>query len=186
MDNKNAKISSAKQKKASVITEISERVAKAKAMVFTNYQGLTHKQLEEFKKVIKKANAEFAVTKNTLLKRSLNEANLETGEDKNFDQPTGAIFLYGDIIAPLKALTKLIKEIEKPQIKFGILNGKIMSKDEVIKLSTLPSREVLVARLLGQMNAPIAGLHRALNWNLQQFVMTLKAIENKKNSQTKI
>lgn len=179
-------MSSNKQQKASIIAEISEKVAKAKTMIFTNYQGLTHKQLEGFKREIKKANAEFSVTKNTLLRRSLVEAKLETGEDKNFDQPTGTLFLYGDIVHPLKVLTKMIKELEKPLIKFGILEGKLINTTDVMKLATLPSREILIAQLLGQMNAPIAGFHRALNWNLQKFVMTLKAVENKKNSQPTI
>jgi|SRR5436190_3826700 len=174
------KLSPSKQKKATVITEISEKVSRAKAMVFTNYQGLTHKQLEAFKKIIKKADAEFAVTKNTLLKRSLTEAKLQTGDDKNFDQPTGAIFLYGDIVAPLKTLSKMIKDLEKPQIKFGLLDGKLINKEQVMKLATLPSREVLIAQLLGQMKAPISGFHRALSWNLQKFVMTLSLIKSQK------
>lgn len=180
MANTDTKISANKTKKAVIIAEISEKVAKAKAMVFTNYTGLTHKQIEEFKKTIKKSDAEFAVAKNTLIKRSLIENKLETGEDKNFDQPTGTLFLYGDLVAPLKTLSKMMKDTEKPQIKFGMLNGKLMTKDDVLKLATLPSREVLVARLLGQMKAPISGFHRALNWNLQKFVMTLNAIASQK------
>ena len=174
------KISANRQKKAGLITEMNDKVAKAKAMVFTNYTGLTHKQLEGFKKEIRKSDAEFEVTKNTLLKRSLIENKLETGEDKNFDQPTGALFLYGDIVTPLKSLAKMMKDLEKPQIKFGMLDGKIMTASQVMKLSILPSKEVLLGQLVGMMNAPIQGLHRALSWNLQKFVMTLKAVEAKK------
>ncbi len=180
MNKDNTKTSANRQKKVAVVAELNEKVAKAKAMVFTNYTGLTHKQLEEFKRTIKKSDAEFAVTKNTLLKRSLVENKLETGEDKNFDKPTGAIFLYGDIVTPLKTLAKMMKDIEKPQIKFGILDGKLVDARQVMKLSTLPSKEVLLGQLVGMMNAPIQGLHRALSWNLQKFVMTLKAVEAKK------
>ena len=175
------KMSPNKKRKATIVAEISEKVGKAKAMVFTNYTGLTHKQLETFKRDIKKAQAEFAVTKNTLLKRSLTEAHLETGDKKHFDQPTGTLFLYGDIVMPLKTLAKMIKDREKPHIKFGILEGKLMTSQEVMKLSTLPSREVLLAQLLGQLNAPIAGFHRALHGNLQKFVMILSAIQKQKS-----
>lgn len=175
-------MSANRQKKAGVIAEINEKVGRSKAMVFANYQGLTHKQLEEFKKEIKKSEAEFAVTKNTLLRKTLTEANLETGEDKNFDQPTGAMFLYGDIVAPLKALAKMIKDFEKPVVKFGILDGKLMTAADVMKLSTLPSREVLLTQLVTTMKSPIQGLHRSLSWNLQKFVMTLKAVEAKKQA----
>ena len=173
-------MSANREKKSLLIAEMNDKVAKAKAMVFTNYTGLTHKQLEGFKKEIRKSDAEFAVTKNTLLKRSLVENNLETGEDANFDKPTGALFLYGDIVNPLKSLAKMMKDLEKPQIKFGVLDGKIMTASQVMKLSSLPSKEVLLGQLVGMMNAPIQGLHRALSWNLQKFVMTLKAVEAKK------
>jgi large subunit ribosomal protein L10 len=182
MDNstRTPKNSANRQRKAGLIAELSEKVGRAKAMVFTNYTGLTHKQLEQFKKDIKKGEAEFAVTKNTLLKRSLTDAKLETGEDKNFDQPTGTMFLYGDIVAPLKVLAKMMKDFEKPSIKFGLLEGKLMTGEEVVKLSTLPSRETLLTQLVGMMMSPVQGLHRSLNWNLQKFVMTLNAVADKK------
>src|SRR5258706_2804051 len=100
MNESNTKITANKQKKAKIIEEISAKGAKAKAMVFTNYTGLTHKQIEEFKRAIKKGNAEFAVTKNTLLKRYLTQASLETEDAKHFDLPTRPLFLYDDILTP--------------------------------------------------------------------------------------
>jgi len=175
-------MSANKQKKAVVVAEISQKIEKAKAMVFTNYTGLTHKQLEQFKRDIKKSNAEYAVSKNTLLKRALVDAKLETGDDKNFDLPTGTLFLYGDIVSPLKSLAKMVKDFEKPQIKFGFLEGKLMNAAEVMKLSALPSREVLLAQLGGMLKSPIQGFHRALSWNIQKFVMTLNAVAEKKKA----
>lgn len=179
MNNDTQKISKNREKKQAIVAEVSEKVGKAKAMVFTNFQGLTHKQLEDFKKEIKKADAEFAATKNTLLKRALGDEAIAGNEDK-FQQPTGTLFMYGDVVTPLKVLTKMMKDLEKPSIKFGLLEGKAMTEAEVKKLATLPSRETLIAQMLGMMNAPITGLHRALSWNLQKFVMTLAAIEKKK------
>lgn len=181
--NDKAKISANRQKKEAIVAEVSEKIAKSKAMVFTNFQGLTHKQLEEFKKTIRKSDAEFAATKNTLLKRALGDEAVAGNEDK-FQQPTGTIFMYGDIVEPLKVLAKMMKELEKPSIKFGLLEGKAITEADVKKLATLPSREVLIAQMLGMMNAPIQGLHRALSWNLQKFVMTLKAIEDQKAKQS--
>jgi large subunit ribosomal protein L10 len=182
MNKDNTKNSINRQKKIAVVAELNEKVAKAKAVVLTNYTGLTHKQLETFKREIKKSDAEFAVTKNTLLKRSLTENKLEIGDEKNFDLPTGTIFLYGDIVAPLKALAKMIKDFEKPQVKAGYLEGKFMDSASVMKLSTLPSREVLIGQLVGMLQSPIARLPRALNWNLQKFAMTLNAIADKKKA----
>jgi len=172
-------ISKNKEKKVAIVAEVKEKVDKAKAMVFTNYTGLTHQQLEHLKKEIKKADAEYVVAKNTLIKRALGD-KVADQEDK-FQQPTGTMFLYGDIVAPLKTLAKMIKDMEKPSIKFGIVDGAIVTDKDVLKLATLPSREVLLAQLAGMLKSPISGLHRAMQWNLQKFVLTLAAIEKQKS-----
>jgi len=174
------KISQNRQKKGIIIDELSQKVEKARGMIFTNYQGLTHQQIERFKKSLRTLEAEYVNTKNTLILRALKEKIDTEAEKGKFTQPTATLFIYNDIVAPLKQLTQLIKELKLPVIKFGILEGKILTEHEVVKVSTLPPLPVLQAQLLGQMKAPISGLHRALNWNLQCLVMTLKAIENKK------
>lgn len=192
-------------RKEGIVAEFSDKVERAKGMVFTNYQGLTHRQLESLKKAVKKVEAEYVVTKNTLLKLALeqshksqiihstgsgspssqNEKNENATQDSvlrtyNFDQPTATLFLYGDIVEPLRHLSKMIKELKLPLIKFGILDGKTLTEADVTKLATLPPLPVLRAQLLGQMQAPIQGLHRALQWNLQKLVLTLRAIESKR------
>lgn len=169
-----------RQKKEQMVAELTEKVGKSKAMVFANYQGLTHQQLENLKKSLKKSDAEFVAIKNTLLKRAL-EGKVDTEATKDhFNQPTGALMIYGDIVEPLKHLNKSIKDFKMPVIKFGVIEGNIVSDIDVVKIATLPPLPVLQARLLGQMKAPISGLHRALNWNLQQLVSTLNAIKEKK------
>ncbi len=174
------RVSRGRQKKEKVVAELLEKVEKAKGLVFTNYQGMTHQQIERLKKALKKVEAEYVATKNTLLIRALKDkVDIETEKDK-FTQPTATLFLYNDIIAPLKELSKIIRELKLPAIKFGILEGKVLTDQEVIKLSTLAPLPVLRAQLLGQMQAPISGLHRALNWNLQKFVLTLNAVKSKK------
>lgn len=181
MNDQSKKISANKAKKATIVAEIEQKVEKAKGMVFTNYTGLTHKQLETFKREIKKADADFVVSKNTLLKRALEKSpSSDLKSKEKMDGQTGTMFLYGDIVAPLKTLAKLIKELQKPEIKYGYLDGKVVTSAEVIKISSLPSREQLIAQLVGAMKSPIYGLHRSLQWNIQKFVLILKAIEAKK------
>lgn len=175
----NTTISKNKEKKVAIVAEVKEKVDRAKAMVFTDYTGLSHKQLEDLKKEIKKADAEYVVAKNTLVKIALGDK--VAGQEDKFQKPTGTMFLYGDIVAPLQALAKMVKDMEKPTIKFGLLDGKVMTDKEVLKLSTLPSREVLLAQLAGMLKSPIRSLHRALNWNIQKLVMTLAAVEKTKS-----
>lgn len=173
-------MSANREKKGVIIAEVTEKVQKAKGMVFTNFQGLTHHQLETLKKAAKSTDAEYVATKNTLLLRTLAEKNLADTEKAKFQNPTATLFIYNDIVAPLKHLAKSIKDLKLPEIKFGLIDGKIMTSDEILKLSTLPPIEVLRAQLLGQMMSPIQSLHRALRWNLQGLVITLNAIAKKK------
>lgn len=167
-------------KKEAIKAELLEKVEKSQAMVFANYQGLTHQQLEGLKKNLKKVDAEFVAAKNTLLLRALEGKIDQAAEKDKFTQPTGALFIYGDIIEPLKVLSKSVKDYKLPAVKFGIVEGRVVTDKEVTKLATLPPLPVLRAQLLGQMQAPIQGLHRALSWNLQSLVMTLNAISQKK------
>jgi len=180
MNNDTVKVSQNRQKKEQLVAELTDKVAKSNGIVFANYQGLTHQQLENMKRSLKKVNAEFVAVKNTLLQRALaDKVDAETAKT-HFNQPTGALFIYSDIVDPLKELTKTVKEFKMPVIKFGILDGKVVTEQDVTKIATLPPLPVLQAQLLGQMKAPISGLHRALNWNLQSLVTTLNAIKDKK------
>jgi large subunit ribosomal protein L10 len=170
-------ISLNRQKKEKIVGELLEKVNRAKGFVFTSYQGLTHKQLEDIKKAVKAADADFVATKNRLVLKAMEGKVKVESELKN---ATATLFLYGDPVLPLKAIAKSIKELNLPAIKFGILDGIQMSSEELLKLSTLPSRETLLTQLVIGLKSPISGLHRALNWNIQKFVMTLKAIEKTK------
>lgn len=180
MSDDTRKVSQNRQKKEQLVAELTEKVGKSTAIVFANYQGLTHQQLENMKRNLKKVDAEFVAVKNTLLERALADKIDKAISDQHFHQPTGALFIYKDIVDPLKELTKTVKEFKMPVIKFGIVEGKIVTDEQVTKIASLPPLPVLQAQLLGQMKAPISGLHRALNWNLQQLVLTLNAIKEKK------
>ena len=186
-----------KQKKIETVGVFEEKVKRAKALVFADYRGLTHIQLETLKKALRHVEAELVVTKNTLLKLALEKTKgsviLGTSEARTpesdsgqarmtLEGPTATLFAYADYIAPLRELAKTIKLLKLPVVKFALLDGKMIDAQTVIRLSTLPSREVLIAQFVGGMKSPIYGLHRALNWNIQKLVMMLKAIETKKSN----
>lgn len=175
MKNDTLQKSNNREKKEKTVAEFTDRVNRAHTIVFTNYQGMTHRQLEQVKRAVGKMGAEFVITKNRLLKLALANKNLDTGEQ--LEQPTATLFAYDDPITPLKELTKFMKTANLPTIKFGVVEGKIVNEADVVRFSTLPGKEVLLAQLVGTMKSPIYGLHRALSWNLQKFVMTLKAVE---------
>lgn len=173
------KISSNKLKKGAILDELKEKVSRSKAVVFTNYQGLTHKQIEELKKAVKPLKADFVVAKNTLLALALPDY-INSKDASALQGPTGTMFVYEDIVEPLKQLAKTIKLLGLPVVKFGILDKEKLTSEQILKLSTLPSREMLLAQLIGGLKSPIYALHRSLNWNLQKLVMTLNEVSKKK------
>lgn len=169
-------------RKEQIVAKFSEKAGKSNAMVFTDFKGLTNMQLEDLKKASKGLDADFVVTKNRLMLLALADKNLTDEEKTQFQNPTATLFIYGDYIEPIKALAKTMKELSLPTVKFGIIDGKTMSAEDIAKLATLPSLPQLQAKLVGTLNSPIYGLHRALSWNLQALVMTLQAISDKKQA----
>jgi len=174
------KISPNRLRKEQTVSELSGKINKASSVILTNYQGLTHKQLEELKKAVKTIDAEFVVTKNSLLKLALEQNQIST-DISAFDNPTAVLFTYADIVTPLKELSKMIKALQLPTIKVGILEKQSLTSEQVLKLSTLPTKEVLLSQLVGALKSPIFGLHRALNFNIQKLVMTLGAVAKTKS-----
>lgn len=175
----------ANQRKIDQVKELSDKLSKGKAIILTDYRGLTHKQLEDIKKNLKKTEADFIVAKNSLLAKAFGFTHLKDFSEvikKEVTGPTAVLIAKADEITPLKELFKFIKTLSLPQIKFGYLADKQVSGEEISRLVKLPTRNVLLAQLVGQMKSPLYGLHRSLNWNLQKFVMVLNSVKNKKTS----
>ena len=166
----------ARAKKETIVAEISNQLQSATGVVFVNYQGLTHKQIEELKKALKEASATFTVTKNTLLKLSLDKSDTFKGKvsENIFNDPTAVIFISGDPVEALKKLAKATKDFGFPKLKSGVLDGATLDEAQLIKLSTLPNRNTLIAQFVGTLNSPIQGLVVVLNGNLQKLVYVLK------------
>ena len=165
-------------KKIETVKELSEKVTKAKSIVFADYRGLKHKQMEELRRGIKKVNGELVVAKNRLLLRSLGDA--AKGVEATLNDSTAALFSYADEVTPLKELVKFFKAAGIGKTKAGLLGTQVLADADVTRLAQLPGREQLLGQLVGQLNAPIQGLHRAMSWNLNKLVWALDSIKNKK------
>jgi large subunit ribosomal protein L10 len=174
------KVTANRQKKIVIVAGLNEKIGRSKAIIFTNFEKVTHKQLETLKRAIKSMDAEYVVAKNTLVLRALEENKIKLEGENLLDGPTGTLLLYGDVVGPLKQLAKTIKELGLLNVKLGIMENKFLTGEQVLKISTLPSREVLLSQIAAGLLSPISGLHRALNWNLQKFVMTLAAVAKAK------
>lgn len=168
----------ATQKKIDTVTSLTEKIGKAKVMVLADYRGLKHKQLEELRRNLKKTQGEFVVAKNRLIKRALGNDSL----NDFLTDTTAVLFAFADEVAPLKELLKFFKAAGMGKTKAGLMGSSLMTEGDVAKLATLPSREVLLGKLVRQLNAPIQGLHYALNWNINKLVWALNAVKGKKTA----
>ncbi|MFZ5845635.1 MAG: 50S ribosomal protein L10 [Patescibacteria group bacterium] len=168
----------ATQKKIDTVKALTEKVGQAKALVLADYRGLKHKQLEELRRLLKKVEGELVVAKNRLLIRALGEKGKDL--EASLKETTAALFAYTDEVAPLKEMMKYFKTAGSGKPKAGLLGRQVLSKEEVVKLASLPTREILLAQLVSQLNAPIQGLHYALSWNLRKLVYALNAVRAKK------
>jgi large subunit ribosomal protein L10 len=170
------KVTANRQKKIVIVKELNEKIARSKAIIFTNFEKVTHKQLETLKRALKPMEAEYVVAKNSLVLRALEENKIKLEGENPLEGPTGTMLIYGDVVSPLRQLAKTIKELGLLNVKLGIMENKFLTGEQILKISTLPTREVLLTQIAVGLKSPISSLHRALNWNLQKLVMTLKAV----------
>ena len=166
------------QKKIDTVTSLTEKLGKAKVAVLTDYRGLKHKQLEELRKVLKKDQGELIVAKNRLIKRALGDK--AAGVETSLSESTAVLFAYADEVAPLRSLLKFFKTAGLGKTKAGLMGDAVMTEPELVRLASLPTRDVLLATLVRQLNAPIQGLHHALQWNMSRLVWALDGVRTKK------
>jgi len=167
------------KQKREVIDSISSTMKSAKAMIFADYRGLTVEQDTELRRALRKAGVEYKVVKNTLTRFAAKENGLEE-LFPYLEGPTSMASSDTDPVAPAKVLCEYAKKFENFQLKVGVVEGRVMDADGIKALAELPSREELIARVLGGFNAPIAGLVNVLNANIRGLVIALNAIAEQK------
>lgn len=171
-------------KNKTLVADLREKVAKAKAITFTEYTGLKATDLNDLRSKMRDIDAEVSVSKNTLMKLALREENVKVEEaEKDLEGPTAVIFAYGDPVAPIKTLFDFIKKFELPKIKSAIFDGRYSTAAQVETISKLPSKEQLVAQVVGGMKSPLNGIVGALNGVQRKFVYAMAAVADKKKEQ---
>ncbi len=159
-----------------------EKISKSKSVIFAGFNAFGVKDNENLRAKLRAENSEYYVAKKTIMNLALKENGLDVNV-RELDGKIAAIFSYEDEVAPAKIVGTFRKDKEKAEKIFflgGILEGKLMNKEEVQALSELPSKQELYARLVGSINAPVSGFVNVLAGNLRNLVYVLKAIEGKK------
>lgn len=167
--------------KEAEVSEIQEKLQKSQSVMFLDYRGLTVSEVTELRNKMRAAGVEYKVIKNTMMRRAAQEAGVE-GLDEILEGPTAVAFGYEDPVAPAKILVDFIENAKKTQLKGGVLAGRAMSQAEIKDLASLPSKEQLLAKLMGSLNAPVTGLVMALSGIPRKLVYALNAIKEKKEA----
>lgn len=168
-----------KVQKQETVTTLSDKLGRMRSIVFANYEGLSVKDIEALRRELKKEGIEYTVVKKTLLKRAVLEAKLDF-DPKELPGNFATVISYGDEVAPARLISSFAKTHEVLKIVAGVLEGKMIDAKATLALSKLPSKQELLGRLVGILNAPISGFVNVLAGNLRGFVTVLSAIKDKK------
>lgn len=164
--------------KKQIVEEIKSKISSAKSVAFASYNALTVQEDTNMRREFKKNGSEYKVYKNKLLLLALNELGIN-GAEEYLHGTTAVAFSYDDEVSGAKILCETAEKSGKLSVKFGLLNGNFVDGEEIKALAKLPSKEVLVAKLLGTLNAPISALARVLSAPMQGLAIALKAIAEK-------
>lgn len=148
--------------KKQIVSEIVENFKASNSIVFVDYRGITVEQDTKLRKALRENDVQYKVYKNRLMVKALEQMGITGYDPKNFEGTTAVLFSK-DETAPARIFNDAMKDYNKMDFKFGILDGAVISKERVVELAKLPSKDVLIAMLLGMLQAPMSAFARALN-----------------------
>jgi len=165
--------------KIALVAEIKDRFAGASGVIMADYRGLTVKEMQGLRTRLRAAGSDIKIYKNTLTELAVRELALPS-MDEILEGPTAFVFTRDDPAASAKALVEFAKEHKALDLKGGFIDRAVVGADEIKAVAALPPREVLVAKLLGTLQAPASSFVRVLNGPAAAFVRALQAIADQK------
>ncbi len=169
-----------REKKQSEVATIAKGLKEAKTVVFADISKLKVADSTELRRKAKKENVHIVTAKKTLLRVALKEAGIDSVDTAAFKGSVALILGLGDEIAPAKVFEAFRKDRENVALFGGLFQSRMMSAAEVKTLAQLPSKQELIARVLGSLNAPLSGLVNVLAGNLRGLVTVVNAIKESK------
>lgn len=165
--------------KEQLVGEIKDRFADSAAVIMADYRGLSVKEMRELRIKLREVDADLTVYKNSLTEIAMRELAMPDMTEY-LAGPTGFVFISGDPVAPAKALTNFAKDHKQLELKGGLVENQVVDAAGIKAIATLPSREELIAKLLGTMINPIVGFARVLNGPTEAFARTVQAVADQK------
>lgn len=172
---------STKAFKSEKISQMKEKIEKAKVAIVTDYKGLSVEEITKLRRSIQKEDGDYMVTKNTLAKIAVKGTEYEVLAD-SLTGPVAIAFGFDDQVAPAKALAKFIKETQKGEILAAAMDGKLLSASEAKALATLPSKQEIYAKMLGCINSPASGIANSINAVMSSLTRAMAAVRDQKSA----
>ena len=167
--------------KIEAVKEIASDLKSCDVYYFLDYRGLTYAESAQLRERLVKVDARLKVVKNTLAKIAAAEAGVE-GLDELLQGPTAIVYAKGDPVKTAKTIQDFIREKKKASVRGGKLERTMLAAGDIERLATLPSREQLIAQLVGTIAAPLRGLVTVLNGPIRQLVVVMGQVEQKKSA----
>lgn len=169
------------EQKQKVVEEITNKIRNCSSLVIVDYKGMNVADDTELRATLRNAGVEYRVLKNRLVKIAMNNLGY-TQFDADLNGTTAFAFGSNDPVAPSKILLEASKKYGKITIKSGMVEGQPIDHAGVLALAELPPKEIMVAKVLGMLQAPITGLVRVLNGTIAGLAIALKAIADKQEN----
>lgn len=169
--------------KEALCGELHEKFGKATVAIFTHFSGIPVEDLRVLRREIRNAGGEFRVVKNSVARRAAQGTDIALASSA-FEGPVAVTLGYGDPILPAKVLSAFVKKTEKLRIRGGVVEGRACEAAQIVSIASLPSREVLLGRLVSRLNAPPTQLAQSLQAIIASFARGLSAVAGARASTT--
>jgi large subunit ribosomal protein L10 len=171
------------ENKQAAVAEIKQKIESSKSMVFIDYMGLTVAEVTELRNQFRKEGVAYQVLKNTMVELAARDLGI-TALVPFLKGPTAIAFGITDPVAPAKVIVDFIKKARKTEIKCGYIDGKVIDAAGVRALAELPPKEVLIARVMGSLNAPITNFVGVLSATLRSLVYAIDAVRKQRTGES--
>lgn len=168
--------------KEAVVEEVAEILNNAKSVFVTDFEGLDVAEISELRRKCREASVGYRVVKNTLARLAVKKIGCEEMVPY-LEGPSALAYSYDDPSAPARVIAEFARTVEKPKIKMSRFEGLFFGPDKVAEIAALPSKDVLIAKLIGGLNAPMQRLIGGLGGLVQKLVRTIDAVRAEKEKQ---
>ena len=167
-----------KEDKKQIVDELADKFSRQKVAIFSDYTGLNVNRSQELRSLLRENDVDYRVAKKTLIDLALKQAGIEGINIKGIEGQISVAFGYDDEVNPVKLMNKFAKDSESMDLVAGLLGDQYLSAEQVNALAKMPSREEMMAKVVGSISAPLSGLVNSLQGNLRSLVYILSNIKS--------